>query len=534
MLLSKSKIPDLNALGKDMQQLHDSGFIIDKTGKILTSTDIFEKDINANNEEYVIKIKYTQNQFGYFKDIIKDVPSLIIYAKYKQFDWTLVRIIPLNNIMDEVNVMKISIFIISFIILVLGCTVAFFISRRVYRPFKTMLSRLSVLEVEMNSTLHTKRNEYLKNFLLGDHNENMESIPLNMKALKANFEPGCSYILLNFLIDHFNDFSSQYNIKDRALLKFAVINIASELCDEYFVNDGIDIEENAVVIMLNITADKQDSYLEILEPLIKNIQACTKSNIMISLTAVISSLCDDYTALSSIYNRTRSVSYERFFTGHESILYCEASNREYIVHKYSVEKEKKLVDALLGRNIARTKELYLDIVEDFRSDSYNNFRLVLLRLISAICSSISMIEKSLGITFDYDFESFISRMDKMETIEEVNAYYISLFDHITLKLNGNKYLKHNELIEDIADIVKSYYMDANCSLELVAEKVNMSPAYLGRLYNKLMASSLVDYINKVRIEHAKELLINSERSLADISITTGYTNIQHFYRVFKR
>jgi AraC-like DNA-binding protein len=64
--------------------------------------------------------------------------------------------------------------------------------------------------------------------------------------------------------------------------------------------------------------------------------------------------------------------------------------------------------------------------------------------------------------------------------------------------------------------------------------VGISPSYLSRLFKEEMSMSFVDYINQIRIEKAKYLLINSDIPVKDIGYQTGFYSMQNFFRVFKK
>ena len=44
----------------------------------------------------------------------------------------------------------------------------------------------------------------------------------------------------------------------------------------------------------------------------------------------------------------------------------------------------------------------------------------------------------------------------------------------------------------------------------------------------------MDYLNKTRIEHAKKLLANSDYTVAEVALRSGYNNDQAFNRFFKK
>jgi YesN/AraC family two-component response regulator len=62
----------------------------------------------------------------------------------------------------------------------------------------------------------------------------------------------------------------------------------------------------------------------------------------------------------------------------------------------------------------------------------------------------------------------------------------------------------------------------------------MTVAYISHLFKKQMGIGIVDYINRFRIEKAKELLIDPRLKLNDIAEILGYANDAAFIRVFKK
>ncbi len=74
----------------------------------------------------------------------------------------------------------------------------------------------------------------------------------------------------------------------------------------------------------------------------------------------------------------------------------------------------------------------------------------------------------------------------------------------------------------------------NISVEFIAKQVNISQNYLCRLFNKILFCSPQVYIAKYRVEIAKKLLVQTQRSITDIAESVGYFDPQHFSQVFKK
>ncbi len=78
------------------------------------------------------------------------------------------------------------------------------------------------------------------------------------------------------------------------------------------------------------------------------------------------------------------------------------------------------------------------------------------------------------------------------------------------------------------------YRDPNISLTSVAEVVDRSPSYLSRKFLEIFHVNYVELLNRIRVEHAKYLLMNSDMNLGEISQHVGILNARYFSSVFKR
>jgi len=72
------------------------------------------------------------------------------------------------------------------------------------------------------------------------------------------------------------------------------------------------------------------------------------------------------------------------------------------------------------------------------------------------------------------------------------------------------------------------------SVEEIAAHVHVSPRHLSRLFLKFSGVSPAQFIETTRLEKAKQLLGNSNRSIKEISTSCGYKSVHHFTRAFSR
>lgn len=72
------------------------------------------------------------------------------------------------------------------------------------------------------------------------------------------------------------------------------------------------------------------------------------------------------------------------------------------------------------------------------------------------------------------------------------------------------------------------------SLGQVAKAVNTSTFYFCKMFKKVTGLNFTDYVSRVRIEKAKNLLLNPNLRISEIAYEVGFQSLTHFNRVFKK
>jgi two-component system response regulator YesN len=68
----------------------------------------------------------------------------------------------------------------------------------------------------------------------------------------------------------------------------------------------------------------------------------------------------------------------------------------------------------------------------------------------------------------------------------------------------------------------------------VAKELNLSKHYLCSIFKKETGENMSLYINKLRIEKAKQMLLESDVKIKEIFEKVGYSNQQYFSKIFKK
>ena len=129
-------------------------------------------------------------------------------------------------------------------------------------------------------------------------------------------------------------------------------------------------------------------------------------------------------------------------------------------------------------------------------------------------------------------ESIIPRPNWM-----VSPYFVTFFEWRELLrsmiLGFFEYLEQNRkpantgLYKEVVDYVRSHYSE-QINLKKVAEKFFINASYLGRTFQKITGVSFSEYINQLRIDEAKRLLLQTDKLIYEIANQVGFMESSYF------
>ena len=92
---------------------------------------------------------------------------------------------------------------------------------------------------------------------------------------------------------------------------------------------------------------------------------------------------------------------------------------------------------------------------------------------------------------------------------------------------------HFHAINNIVKAIQRNYA-SSFSVEDLSEESGLSPAYFRRLFKQVTGHTPVNYINRVKVDKAKDLLLSGECNVSEAASAVGFDNVFYFSRLFKR
>ena len=198
------------------------------------------------------------------------------------------------------------------------------------------------------------------------------------------------------------------------------------------------------------------------------------------------------------------------------------------------EKETELLTKVRTRNLEEAKVLlneliaYIIFSEGRKIDIIRYHALELSTVISRAAIESGALS---GSVFDIgkQFQELVSREKNPDNLchrmlEMLESYMNTM---VSDKNCTNQYIRQALLY------MAKHYAE-NLTLSSVAATVGLSSNHFSTLLQKHLGVSFREYLNRIRIEESKRLLLYSEYSLTDIAIAVGFTDQSYYCKVFKK
>ena len=201
---------------------------------------------------------------------------------------------------------------------------------------------------------------------------------------------------------------------------------------------------------------------------------------------------------------------------------------------YPVEKERELLSLISLGDKAGSQKVLNEILGHVFFTSGGNFDVIKARILELIVllSRAALeggadVEQIFGLNFKY-----LSQINEFTTVDELTYWLSGIMTRFTDCVFDLKDVKHIDVIYKAIDYIKRNYMK-KIMLEDVANHVQLSPSYFCSVFRQEMKCNFNAYLNRIRIEMSKKLLMDNDIPLADVANLVGYEDQSYFTRVFR-
>lgn len=202
---------------------------------------------------------------------------------------------------------------------------------------------------------------------------------------------------------------------------------------------------------------------------------------------------------------------------------------------YPINKENQLMMAITSGNKPEAQKLLNDICGHIFISTGGKLELTKARVLELIVllsrSAISGGADNSKI-FDMNFD-YINKITHFDNTEELLFWlWEIMIGYIDSVLNFGD-IKHKHIIYKAVTYINNNYSE-KLTLEQVADSIFLSPTYFSKIFKQELGQNFSNYLNHVRVEKAKSLLLHDGISLVEVSGMIGFVDQSYFSKVFKK
>lgn len=523
----------ISSTNKLTQDLDCETLVVDDKGCLLNFCQAAPILSDISGLDYVARVLSEEGAEGYFIDKTDD-KQLVIYIREPESGIFYIRIFPYDQITGALVSMRNISILITMLVLVLGILLAGVWTRRIYRPINQMAEMLEKMQAENRENKYMSRQNILR-MLFENENTDQRHFQKKLEKYDIRLKDSDSFYAVALKTDKYAAFSVNNSQEDRGLLRFAIANIAHEVAGWEFENETIEMPENCILLLLKLQEDcceAEELISKKIRSLCKKIQEKVEEYMNISVSCIFSG-AGRRKELPLLYQKIKDAEQYQLYCGKGFVVSAtEILSEKRQRYVYSSEREKELVAALNAGNLKEIKDRYLEIIDSLYFYPPNVLYANLLRLLVVIDDATSHWEYH--VTARGIYNDIAGELVRCTDIHDMNQMFFDFFDMIIEKQQNWKGSKHLQMIDKINLMITEESSNKSLSLDLIADRLNMTTDYVGKLYKKYTGKSIVIRINEERMENAKSLLTETRLSISEISDRVGFSSDKYFFTLFKK
>ncbi|MBM7582056.1 AraC-like DNA-binding protein [Caldicoprobacter guelmensis] len=527
-------------------------FIIDSNGDVVTHVDKNYVGYNISSIGYIDKILKSDAIDGYFINEMEQKNILISYYKSINDNWIYIGVFSLEPLLSKINNLRTRVIYSSVLIALLSILSVYLISRKLSSPITKLIQDIklnkgiNIYESKDEMTILRRAFESLSN-QLAQNKMNIKQVYLN-NLLNANYSYGNvendglieeyfkygHFICVSVMIDKYYEFANKYEVERQYYLKMLIINIVKQIIGMDYLCEGVNLDGGEIAFIINISDDHVYKIYEDLRRYFHEIQNEIGKILDFTVSVGIGRCYEGISKIHVSYMEAKQALKWRLVLGYGSIVLWNEEFGNYSYY-YPYTIEKSILNQLESRDIDRIERTVAELMSELKEKqdiSCDNILLVINQLVgNTIVKYLTELKLDMNDVFGHDFNIY-SELSRKETLDEIEAWLVKMYRAIIDFLIAYEE-EEDETVRKIVDFIERNYKK-DIGIQEVASFVGLSYSHVRKVFKSRIGENIVEFINKLRIEEAKKLLLNTELPVREIALIVGYNSDQTFARIFKK
>ncbi len=443
-------------------------------------------------------------------------------------NWTFLSWIDYAALMSPLERVIGIIYFVCTITIILSLLLIIRLSIVLYKPVRLILDRSKALEEENEEKQKMERALFLRKLFQGNVEDDLQVIQEGFTRYGIEGGAEDDIRMLYVTVDYLNSYCRQAGSEVEA----ADGRIEKELlkcCNEYYVSSICIKMQNGAWAVCVPASEETEQFKELFDEINRKLEV-----MKVTVSMAVSSMGHSARDIPYLYSEVVDIHSYLYLRGQNQLISGEdIQNQGQQKFEYPHEAEKKFLTPLFGGKHEEAVEAYREFVDAISVYTVEEIKMSFMLLAYAVknTSQKTMAETSSILT---EFDQFYKKLQSVETIDESNHMFLNLTSEITNKLQAYSRERYVRLIGQVKAYVGENYGDISLSVNQVSDYVNMSAAYLGRVFKQVAGITFTEFLTKYRLDAACKLLKDTTMTVNEISDEVGFTNSSYFHIIFKK
>ncbi|NOU80748.1 helix-turn-helix domain-containing protein [Paenibacillus sp. LMG 31459] len=532
-------------------EIGDSNYLLlDSDGKVISYNDHSLLLSDGQKLPYLQEILNQESSEGYTFHELDGKRMIYAWSRSAMSGWWNVSWSSMDELMIKSRDMQGNIILLTGAIILLGTLLAIFLATWLSRPLRQLVrtirskSDLGVVNknelafLDMAFKRMQEEEESLFQ-LLQEREQDTRSLAVH-RLLRGEIPPRITeafpevcYRVVVVSIDQYRRYVGNTNVETRSYHRYLLNAKYESFFPEGILARSVYHNDGCIVIVLNLAPDESGEKEGLIRQALEQIRDQSLELLEHSVTIGVSDLADAPERVALRLFEAMEVIKRRMINGAGSIMYWhdeEEGSRKYLDSESSERRILNFLDAGELAGIFKELQSIRSQIASEENISYDNIMFIYYQLMGATIKHLRENHISTG-RMVMGRGNVYSILAAMDTLDELEEYLHGFFTEIVQSLDrSTSETNHAERI--------IHYLKKNFREEIVfedmAKEIGISYSYMRKIVYEQTGNSMIDFVNQLRIEKAKELLLDTECSIKQIAAEVGYYNVQSFNRFFRK
>jgi two-component system, response regulator YesN len=318
----------------------------------------------------------------------------------------------------------------------------------------------------------------------------------------------------------------------QSLLHFSIDNILIEIFEKYRLDvQTFYLQSKFFIVFPHGEAKSSEMYLKI-EHALQEVHSKLQSYLKITITTVIGKGNKLRKGLIDSMKELLQNEEQRFYFHHASIQHIKVlPYKKSISFEGYTEFVEKITISIMQENESKVTS---DISEKFREIRKIRYEPTMVQdWAIKLVLDVKQRMQSLAYFEDSILVSMTDKLNQVYSLDHLEEMIILICKQLIIELKQMADIPKTKEIAKVQKYVKMN-IDKKITLSDVANYLYLNPSYFSRLFKKTTGESFIEYVTRVKMEQAKELINGTTKTVDQISEELGFDSKAYFLKTFKK